>query len=162
MCKFPHIFCNIPHFEFILFSEHFPPIWTIPPFLASVLICIIPHFEQFSSSLLYTIFTTIFPHFYQYSQSPWMFTTWNNSFIVDTAHRTKTVEWSDLFIWWTNPKYSSIHVSALKCSLFCSGEAAVENTLKPDSSSLLSITFGFDMEIQARIQSIFKAFWLMY
>ena len=64
MWKFPHNFFNIPHFEFILFSEHFLPIWTIPPFLASVLIWIIPHF--------WTIFLTIIISHFYYNFAPFL------------------------------------------------------------------------------------------
>ena len=52
-----------------------------------------------------------------------------------------------------NPKYSRMHVSARKCSLLASDESFLTKTPKPECNSFVRITFGFEIEIQANIQS---------
>ena len=52
-----------------------------------------------------------------------------------------------------NPKYSRMHVSARKCSLLASDESFLTKTPKPECNNLVRITFGFEIEIQANIQS---------
>ena len=62
--KFPHIFCNIPHFRNI-----FPRFEIFPHFSKCPYLYYSPFFKKFSSPLLYPIFSTLLPHFYQYSPS---------------------------------------------------------------------------------------------
>ena len=52
-----------------------------------------------------------------------------------------------------NPKYSRMHVSARKCSLLASDESFLAKTPKPECNNFVRITFGFEIEIQANIQS---------
>ena len=55
--------------------------------------------------------------------------------------------------WENNPKYSRMHVKARKCSLLASDESFLTKTPKPECNNLVRITFGFEIEIQANIQS---------
>ena len=55
--------------------------------------------------------------------------------------------------WGNNPKYSRMHVSARKCSLLASDESFLTKTPKPECNNFVRITFGFEIEIQANIQS---------
>ena len=46
-----------------------------------------------------------------------------------------------------------MHVSARKCSRFASDESFLTKTPKPEYNNFVRITFGFEIEIQANIQS---------